>query len=224
MKFPQLAAVILLTLLPWPVVWFGLYFLKSAVGTFALYHGLCLIPAAVAGRSLWRHQLRLPTLNEWIVLSIAMIVVPALAVLLSFATGDLVVSKSFLMNSLNARGYSNELLVPICLYLIFVNGPLEELFWRGVIYNLESLLDKERQWGWRIWTAVSFAAWHFLVLSMLLTPGWALPMTILFSFVGLFLGQLMQYSKSLVLVSLWHGLVFDGAVVAVFIAVLLRSQ
>lgn len=123
------------------------------------------------------------------------------------------------MNSLHARSYADDMLIPICLYLILVNGPLEEFFWRGVILNLQSKFSKKHQPIWETWTAVSFAGWHYLVLNMLLNPGWAQPMTVLFTFVGFFLGWLMRRSQSLVLVSLWHGLVFDGAVIAVFLAV-----
>ncbi len=222
MKTPQLPTVLLLTLLPWPAVWIGLYQLHSAVGTFALYHGLCLLPGVVAGRSLWSGQLIAPSRQDFLIFCIAAIVVPALAVGLSYLTGDLVVSKDYLLASLRSRGYTDTMLIPISLYLIFVNGPLEEFFWRGVIYNLESEVAEQSKRLWEIWTAISFAGWHFLVLQMLLNPGWALPMTVLFTSVGYFLGRLMRHSRSLILVSLWHGIVFDGAVIAVFLAVLAR--
>ncbi len=57
----RLAIVVLLTLLPWPAVWQGMYRLDSLVWTFALYHGLCLLPAALWGRGLWARSLRPPT-------------------------------------------------------------------------------------------------------------------------------------------------------------------
>lgn len=224
MKAAQVVSFVALTLLPWPAVWGGLYYLKSAVGTFALYHGLCLLPAIVAGRSLWIGQLRKPTSTEWFGFFLGLIFIPSLAVLLCSMSGDIVVSKSFLMNSLHNRGYSDDMLLPISLYLIFVNGPLEEFFWRGIILNLQSKLRKKYQPAWELWTAVSFAAWHYLVLNMLLNPGWALPMTVLFTFVGFFLGWIMRRCRSIVLVSLWHGLVFDGAVIAVFFSVLSRAS
>lgn len=219
----ELIAVVLLTLLPWPAVWAGLYWLHSTVATFALYHGLCLLPAAIAGRSLWRNQLQVPsaTYVRWFL--VAALVIPLSAVLLDRITADLVVSRPFLLNSLYARGYTDNMLVPVSLYLIFVNGPLEELFWRGIILNLIEKVPDGTKFYWEIWTAVSFAAWHYLVLSMLLNPGWALPMTVLFTGVGYFLGWLMRRSNSIVLVSLWHGIVFDGAVIAVFLDVLARK-
>lgn len=222
MKTPQIPAVLALTLLPWLAVWIGLYQIRNAVGTFALYHGLCLLPAIIAWRSCWKQQLAIPSTRSLIAFLVASLLFPVAAAAVSHLSGDLVVSKQFLLNSLHGRGYSDDMLVPISLYLIFVNGPLEEFFWRGIILKLGSELSQRAQLTYEVWTAVSFASWHFLVLNTLLNPGWALPTTILFTFVGLFLGWLMKSSRSLLLVSLWHGIVFDGAVIAVFLEVLGR--
>lgn len=222
MNLTSLLAVITLTLLPAPAVWLGMYKLHSVIATFAIYHGLFLLPSIIFGQPLWRKQLTRPTKGQLLLLTIAAVFIPLVAVIAAQITGNLIVSKSSLLSSLESRGYTPDMLASISLYLIFINGALEELFWRGVIFNLRTKLPIKHRPYWEIWSAVSFAGWHFIVLNNLLNPGWALPITISFTLVGFSLGRLLDQSKSIILVSLWHGIVFDGAVIAVFLQVLSR--
>ncbi len=217
----RLLSVVLLSLLPLPAVWLGMYKLDSILWTFALYHGLCLLPAAMWGRSLWRGALRWPTGRQWAALAVAIAVVLPLTLFVYGKIGRMLLdSPEGLRSVVTERGFQMAWLLPFGVYFVAVNATLEELFWRGVVLNeLRGTGDTIWTLG-AIWTAFTFAAWHYLVLRLLLRPGWAEATVLGVLAAGIFFAWLYRKTHSIIVPILWHGLLFDFALVVVFRAVL----
>jgi hypothetical protein len=216
----RLATVILLTLLPAPVVCLGLYRFDSIVWTFALYHGVCLAPAVIWGQDLWKRSLRMPTGREWRALALAVAIALPLSVAAYAAIGHVLMDRGAVVGVLTERGFRTRLLIPLGLYFVPVNAVLEELFWRGVILNILRGTDETI---WTIgagWTALTFAAWHYAVIRLLLRPGWAELTVLGIVAAGVFLAWLYHRTRSVVVPILWHALVFDLAIMMVFAALL----
>lgn len=216
----RLLVVLGLTLLPWPAVWLGMYKLDSLVWTFALYHGLCLLPAALWGRPLWKNALRLPTLPQGAALLIAVLCILPLALAVYAREGTLLINNSLLLSVVTERGFRSAWLWPLGFYFVPVNATLEELFWRGTVLNELRGVGEKAWTAGAVWTACTFAAWHYLVIRLLLRPGWAELTTVCIVGAGVFLAWLYRRTRSLVVPILWHGLVFDLAIWVVFGAVL----
>ena len=125
------------------------------------------------------------------------------------------------MSVVTERGFRNAAwLLPFGFYFVPVNATLEELFWRGVVLN-ELRGTGETIWTiGALWTAFTFAAWHFLVLRLLLRPGWAELAVLGILAAGIFLAWLYRQTHSIIVPILWHGLIFDLALIVVFGAVL----
>jgi membrane protease YdiL (CAAX protease family) len=216
----RLWLALLLTLLPWPAVWYGMYRLDSLVWTFVLYHGVCLLPVAVLGRRLWLPAVHWPTPRQWLLLIAVTVIVVALAPWVWAWIGTRFIDPHGLMRVVTARGFRATWLLPLGLYFVPVNAALEELFWRGVILN-ELRGTGETVWTFgAVWTAFTFGAWHFLVLRLLLRPGWAEAAVLLIVAAGVFLAWLYRWTRSIVLPFLWHALVFDLVLIVIFAAVL----
>ena len=217
----RLLSVIFLSLLPLPAVWLGMYKLNSIGWTFALYHGGCLLPAAVWGRALWRGALRWPTRRQWAALGAAILIVLPLTLFVYGKIGRVLLDSPELLNSVvTERGFRTAWLLPFGVYFVAVNATLEELFWRGVVLNeLRGTGDAIWTFG-AIWTALAFAAWHYLVLRLLLRPGWAELTVLGVLAAGIFFAWLYRKTHSIIVPILWHGLLFDFALVVVFRAVL----
>ncbi len=216
----RLAIVLLLTLLPWPAVWLGMYHWDSLIGTFALYHGCCLLPAAIWGYPLWRKALRWPTPGQWVWLGGGLLVAVPLSLLIYTELGKSLFDAADLKSVVTARGFRAAWLLPLTLYFVPVNAILEELFWRGVVLN-ELRGTGETIWTLgAIWTALTFAGWHYLVVRLLLRPGWAELTVLGILTAGIFFSWLYRRTQSIIVPILWHGLVFDLSLLVVFGAVL----
>lgn len=211
--------VLLLTLLPWPAVWLGMYRIKSLPWTFVLYHGICLLPTAIAGRHLWRGALRLPTRQEIGTLLLTAAFVLPLTVVVFLWIGSIFIDKADVLSIVTARGFHARWLLPLAVYFVPVNSVLEELFWRGVILNELSRTPERIARAGAVWTAVTFAAWHYLVVRMLVRPGWAELTVACIVAAGVYFSWLYRKSGSIVLPILWHGLVFDLPLILIFAAI-----
>lgn len=66
-----------------------------------------------------------------------------------------------------------------------------------------------------LWTNLLFAAWHILVIRLFVAPSFMYIAFCTVMAVGIFLSYLYRRKSSLVLPALWHGLVFDLAVVII---------
>lgn len=123
------------------------------------------------------------------------------------------------MAKLTARGYKATWLLPLGGYFVVVNASLEELFWRGVILNeFDQLGDKLKRFG-AVWTTCTFAAWHYLVLRLLLRPVWAEVTLLGLVAMGAAMSVLYRRTGSIVLPILWHALVFDLTLIIVLIVI-----
>ena len=216
----RLLCVIFLTVLPLPAVWLGMYKLDSILWTFVFYHGLCLLPAAIWGRKLWQGALRWPTACQWAALLAAVALALPITLFAYSKIGRDIFDASDLRSVVTERGFQTAWLLPFGVYFVAVNATLEELFWRGVVLNeLRGTGDAIWTLG-AVWTAFTFAAWHYLVLRLLLRPGWAEATVLGILGAGIFFAWLYRRTHSIIVPILWHGLLFDFALVAVFRAVL----
>lgn len=216
----RLAVVVLLTLLPWPAVWLGMYRFDSLLWTFALYHGVCLLPAIVWGYPLWRKALRPPTRPQWAWLLGGFVILVPLSLLVYQDLGKSLLDAPGVLAVVTRRGFRAAWLLPLILYFVPVNAVLEELFWRGVVLN-ELRGTGEAVWtAGTIWTALTFAGWHYLVVRLLVRPGWAELTVLGILAAGIFFDWLYRRTRSLIVPILWHGLVFDLSLLLVFRAVL----
>ena len=216
----RLLIVVLLTLLPWPAVWFGMYRLHSLLLTFFLYHGLCLLPSAYFGRRLWLPAWRMPSRRQWQAVLAAALVSAPIAIFIYSHSGNLLINAGTLLATLRERGFSPSMLWPLIIYFVPVNAVLEELFWRGVVLNELRGMDKADWLAGVVWTAFTFAAWHYLVIRLVLQPGWAeLTMAGILG-AGMYFSWLYRRTGSIVVPILWHALVFDLGILLVFRAAL----
>jgi len=216
-KNARLGIVIALTLLPWPLVWLGMYQLHSIPWTFFLYHGICLLPAVIIFRTLWLPGLRRPTKMQFVSLVASAVALGAACIMAYHLTGELVIEKQTVLEVLTQRGYEAKWMLPLCVYFIVVNATLEELFWRGVILNELKFVDKTWKIFGIVWTNVAFAAWHYLVIRLLVRPVWAELVILSLVLVGLYSSWLYRKYDSILLPILWHAFVFDLAVIVVFV-------
>jgi membrane protease YdiL (CAAX protease family) len=214
------ATVILLTLLPWPAVWLGMYKLNSIVWTFFLYHGVCLLPPVVWGYPLWRSGLKRPTVKQWILIAICGTATALVAQIAYKLSGQMIVSRDQILSVLTARGLLAGWTIPLAAYFVVINATLEELFWRGVILNELDYLNKKIRLLGTVWTAATFAAWHWLVIRLLIKPGWAELTIVGILAMGFFTSWIYRRTESIVLPILWHALVFDLAIILLFIILL----
>lgn len=220
----RLLLVVSLTLLPWPAVWLGMYRLDDLVWTFVLYHGLCLLPAAYGGRSLWRRAVCWPRRGEWVAVLVTTAIVVPLSVVFYSHLGRLLIRPPDVLSVVTERGFKAGWLLPLAFYFVPVNAVLEELFWRGVVLN-ELRGTGETVWTLgAVWTALTFAGWHYLVIRLLLRPGWAEGAVLVILAAGVFLAWLYGRTRSIVVPILWHGLVFDLPLLVIFGAVLRAAQ
>lgn len=215
----RILTVCLLTLLPWPAVWLGMYRLDSLWATFFLYHGMCLAPSIFWGRRLWRASWRAPTVRQWAALAAGVAVSLPLFFAAFHAIGSRFIDPSVLLSVVTRRGFRAAWILPLGLYFVPVNATLEELFWRGVVLNELRGLDRPIWTFGAVWTAVTFAGWHWLVLHLLLRPGWATLAVLGILAAGLFFSWLYRRTGSIVIPILWHALVFDLALILILAAI-----
>lgn len=223
MQKARLVTVVLLTLLPWPAVWYGMYELRSIHFTFFLYHGVCLLPAIIWGAPLWRSHVFPPNRNHWGILVAAAVTTCLLALFVYTTTGEILVSKKEVMEVMTHRGFNATYLLPLAVYFVVINATCEELFWRGVVLNELELVSERYRLVGTLWTAFAFSAWHWLVFRTLLKPGWAELAVGCVLLMGLYCSWLYRKTQSIVIPILWHGLVFDMAIMAMFAWLVLRG-
>ncbi len=211
--------LILLTLLPWPATWLGMYYFKSMVASFALYHGACLLPCIIKSRRSWIKQLKTPSRANLFVIAVAAMVLPLMAIEIYHLSGSSIIEKETALSHLAERGFHRHLLIPLAVYFIFINATLEELFWRGFIVQELGRYNRPQFRLGSFWTFIAFASWHYVVFSAFFNPGVTELILIALVFVGAFFEWVFRRTKTLVTAILWH-MVFDLSVIGVLYAVL----
>jgi membrane protease YdiL (CAAX protease family) len=195
--------IVLWTFLPWLVLSFGLHYFRSIFWSFFLYHGCCLLPLIIWRRKSWQAHLILPTVRQIGAIAAVGVAFGILTLIVHAFIGSFVVERQHALAAMAMRGFQISWLVPLSIYFVTVNPIVEELFWRGVV--LDDLCDRDsRMLSWPyIWTNISFAAWHWLVVRLFVSV----------ASVGFFLSWLYRRTGSVIVPMLWHGLVFDLAVI-----------
>ena len=201
------------TLLPCAAMWVGLYELKNAAWTYALYHGICLIPAIILGQSLWRPTLKLPSLRDFALIAIGSVSFTIGTVLLYEWLGKLVLSNHQVLSLLQEQGLKQNVLWAFGLYAITINPLLEEIFWRGIVFNELERSVPIKHFG-LLWSSAAYALFHYFIFRMVLFPGWAELGTVLLAIYGALLALLYRKSGSILTAALAHALFTDMAVVA----------
>jgi membrane protease YdiL (CAAX protease family) len=216
MQKSRVAIVILLTLLPWPAVWVGMYEFRNIMWTFFAYHFVCLLPAIIWGRKLWLPHVFMPAGKQWLIVLAAAMGACFLGLFVYSSTGEVILSKTEVMKVMTERGFNGTYLLPLGVYFVVVNATCEELFWRGVVLNELELVNERYRFAGTIWTALTFSAWHWLVVRTLLKSGWAELAVVGILVMGLYCSWLYRKTQSIVIPILWHALVFDLAIMAMF--------
>jgi membrane protease YdiL (CAAX protease family) len=148
------------------------------------------------------------------------VVASALAIAVYNLCGNLVISKVDMIESITQRGFTRQQVVPVLIYFVVINATMEELFWRGVIYNELRLVSERFRRVGVIWAVATFAAWHYLVLRLLLMPPFDVITVVVLVIFGLIMCRLYDKTGSIVLPILWHGLVCDFALAALLVYIL----
>jgi uncharacterized protein len=215
---PLAAAVFLvLTFAPFLAIWLGLYQIHNAVAAFAIYHGICLLPAIIWGRTLWRSSLLLPSGRQSLTLLVSAILFNCLAVFVYEFLGSKLLADQQILDLLNQQGFSKTGFWPLSIYSVVVNPVIEELFWRGVVFNE---LDR-----WRlpfkhfaiVWSSALYAGFHYLIFRLVLFPGWAELGILLLAVYGAILALIYEKTGSIVSTALTHGLLTDLAVIVLLL-------
>lgn len=204
-------SVITLCLLPCAAMWYGLYVLKSTNITLGLYHILCLVPGINLGSSLWRNDLKVPTRNQWLLLLLTTILFNALTIFLYDHLGFLFISNEKVRTLLTELGFQKGHLLFLSLYFIFVNSTLEELFWRGAILNqLDRMRAPFKHFG-IIVSSIMYGAFHYLILRLIVYPGWAEIGFVMLAAYGAMLAVLYRKTGSILIPILTHAFLTDLA-------------
>jgi len=231
----RLMTAVALSLLPWPAVWLGIYEIRNLVLTFALYHGVCLLPAAIRCRRLWMPALRVPNRREWTYVGLAAVVLLPVDLVFYHRFGARIVDPQAVMAVFTHLGFQRQWFVALGVYFVLINAIIEELFWRGTVLNLLASrttyprplpqgkgVPGGAERGAAAWTALTFGTWHFLIVRLLVRSGWAWVTVLSIVLAGIFFGWLYRRSASIIVAMLWHGLVFDLPLIAI-LAVVMRG-
>jgi membrane protease YdiL (CAAX protease family) len=205
--------VVYWTFLPWLFLSMGLHFFKSIFWSFFLYHACCLLPIIIWRRKSWQEHLILPTVRQIAAIAAVGAVFGLITFVLHGCIGAFVVQRQHALAAMAIRGFQLSWLVPLSIYFLTVNPIVEELFWRGVVLNDLCERDTKMFSAPYIWTNLSFAAWHILLVRLFVSP-MLTPLAIaIVASVGFFLSWLYRRTGSVIVPILWHGLVFDMAVI-----------
>ncbi len=143
-----------------------------------------------------------------------------MAVLLYEILGKKMLSNDDVLALLKRIGYAKTLFIPISIYTVVVNPVVEELFWRGVVYNeLDKLNAPFRSFG-LVWSSLTYAAFHYTIFRLVLFPVYAEIGTIMLAFYGAILALVYRQTKSIITISLIHGLFTDLAAIVLVIDLL----
>lgn len=219
---PTFWIILLVTLLPIPVIWYGMNFVKNAVATYAMYHYLCCLPVVVWGFKLWRPEVVMPSLLQIVAVLVASVLFTAGSVFAYTNYGDTVLSSQHAMDMLNEFGYSKELVVPLSFYIVIINPLVEELFWRGVILEkLDSYKLGFKHFG-IIWSSIFYGALHYPILQQIMYPGWAEFGAVSVGVFGVTLALMYKKTNSIVIPILVHALITDLAFVVLMFTMFKR--
>jgi CAAX amino terminal protease family. len=218
----SIAFLILVTLLPYVVIWFGMNSIKSAAWSLGLYHLFCLIPTIVWGRKYFLKDLHVPKLWQIGALLLASVLFSTCAFFVYKFLGDIILSSEGTMKLLIVLGYTKEIFWPLSVYFIVVNSVLEELFWRGVVFNrIDELFHGKKYYG-ILWSSIAYGAFHYPILQLVVYPGWAEIGALLLAIYGALLAVLYRMTKNIVMPCAAHAVLTDTAAIVLLVALFQR--
>ena len=215
MSSTNLLKLIALASAPWLCVGLGLYGAANIWAAFLFYHWFLLFPLCFFYRRLWLGHIKAPRGRHLVLVIPCSVVASGAAWLVYRFWGVYVLDSVRVMDLLYRLGYDQRLLLALGLYFITVNPAFEELYWRGSVQNLMIKVLKDRPGTAILITALAFGAWHYLVLRLLLNPGYAEFACAVIVLAGYLLGLLYQRTGSLTLSLLIHSLVLDLPLIVV---------
>jgi membrane protease YdiL (CAAX protease family) len=198
--------------------------MHNAVGAIAMLHAICLIPAIVWGRSLWMRDLKWPTKSQSLVLVTSSILFIATAMVVYFTVGENLLSSTSTQSLIMNLGYAKNQVYPVGLYFVFVNATLEELYWRGVIFNRLEELQPERKWFALVWSSVTYALYHYSILKLVLYPGWAEFGVIFLAAFGAMTALIYRKTGSIIVASMYHAFLNDLCAILLIVVLFFRMH
>ena len=138
------------------------------------------------------------------------------ALLFSFITvaayeiaGHVVLSDARVGELLRELGLTRGNLILFGLYATFINPIVEELYWRGVLYNkLERTNIKHFA---LIWSSMAHAVFHYLIFKLVLFPIWNEVGILMLAIYNGILALIYRRSGSIITTAIAHGLLTDMA-------------
>jgi membrane protease YdiL (CAAX protease family) len=202
-----LLPVLALCLLPWGVVWLGLYRFGSAPLAFLLYHIACGVGGWLLGSPALPRTERVSPLRRRILLGVILSANVA-TVLLYLTAGSLLLDKPAVLSQMKTSGLPSSTYFWLFPYFALVNPLAEEYFWRGGIYA--RLRPSFPHWTQAaLITSAFFGAWHWLVVRLFVSPALALPATLAIAGVGFLLTYLYEDHRRLIYPIALHALAAD---------------
>lgn len=221
-KAITIAFLIFVTLLPYLVIWFGMNSIRSAAWSLGLYHILCLIPTIIWGRKYFLKDIHLPKIWQIGALLLASVLFSIVALLVYKFLGDMILSSEGTMKLLIVLGYTKEIFWPLSVYFIVVNSILEELFWRGVVFNRIDELFHDKKYHGILWTSLAYGAFHYPILQLVVYPGWAEIGAVLLAIYGALLAVLYRMTRNIVMPCFAHAVLTDTAAIVLLVALFQR--
>lgn len=194
------------------IVTFGLCILISAPLTCLAYHTWCLTMASINGG--FKRMGRLPRGSECCIVVGFATVATVLVVMLWRMTGDMIADPDLCRIQIEHYGLPVDTWWLFAIYFVTVNPLLEEVYWRGVVHVHATRLGMQSN----LTLALPFTLWHMIPIWLVCGSSAAvLGLFIVYGF-GLFITRMYEQSGSVYRVALWHGLVADGAIIALLFA------
>lgn len=219
-RFP-LGLLILLMLLPWGWTSLGLFVLHDFRMAVGLYEVMgCLLPFY-----LLRHQFpscAFGSCKSWLLWGL--ILLGNLFMLGGFLLfqDTMIQWSAFLPRVLGIGLDPGRQFWGFGLYFVLFNPFIEELFWRGLVYN--RLKDIYTPRNALLISSFFFGLWHWVIIQHYFTPLWALWITFMIMTGGVLFGWLYEKTGSLMPSILLHGLGADLPIVFIFYMSLARTQ
>lgn len=198
-------------------MWIGLYQWHSALWAYALYHGAVLLPAIVLGRSLWQKSFVMPKFMDILILTLAAVLFCGVAVGAYELFGPKVLSNAHVPLLLQELGIHPETYWYFAFYGTVINPLVEEIFWRGMVFNELDKHSKPFKLFGFVWSSCLYALFHFLIFRLVLYPGYAEFGTLMLAGYGASMAMLYRRTGSIVTVAYAHGVLTDLACVAILI-------
>ena len=211
----KVAGLLAWATLPCAAMWMGLYVLSSAFWAFALYHIICLVPALVVGRKLWKAGLKPPSIKICILLLLVALGFSAITVISYELLGHKVLSNQEVIALMNRVGWAKSMLWPLSLYAVIVNPVLEEFYWRGMLLvQLDRIKNPPFPHFGIIVSSLFYALFHYFIFRLVLFPFHAELGSLMLACYGALLAIIYRRTGSILTTAIAHGLLTDLAAVA----------